>query len=295
MDDLNLQLLVLFTLLLCIAGGYRIWIQPRKPKFAGKLLLLVMIATMCGGILGSIAWWIDDPRGFAWDLEPLAARMLAGAGWAFGIATFAALQRPTVHRIRLVLWMLVVYLLPLTVAIVAFHLAVFDFSQPISYAFFVTVLALLLPTLGFLVRQPEIDGHDLGDTVMNPKARYTDTWLRLLLIVIGLWGLALFLAPNGPIASLWPWAGMELCSRLIGTMLLTIAAAIIYTLSTGTTTGLTLAVTGVYSAGVVVANVAGMFSEASILWPYVIVFGAVGVGSFYFLWQAGRALRTGRI
>jgi hypothetical protein len=78
-------------------------------------MLLLSVVTLVGGLLGSIGWWIDDPRSFSWDLPPLASRMLASAGWAFGVATLAALHRPVPRRTRLVMLMLAVYLAPLLV------------------------------------------------------------------------------------------------------------------------------------------------------------------------------------
>lgn len=84
---------------------------------------------------------MDHPSSFSWDLPPLASRMLAAAGWAFGVATLAALQRPVPHRTGLL--MLATYLAPLLAAVLLFHL---DPYAPITYAFFAIVLLLNAPT-----------------------------------------------------------------------------------------------------------------------------------------------------
>ena len=115
MGGLLVQFLGLFALLGLAALGYRHWISNRQVGIQGKGMLLLSVVTLVGGLLGSIGWWIDDPRSFSWDLPPLASRMLASAGWAFGVATLAALHRPVPRRTRLVMLMLAVYLAPLLV------------------------------------------------------------------------------------------------------------------------------------------------------------------------------------
>jgi hypothetical protein len=97
-------------------------------------MLLLCVVTLVGGLLGSTGWWTDDPRSFSWDLPPLASRMLASAGWAFGVATLAALHRPVPRRTRLVMLMLAVYLAPLLVTAPLFHLDRFDYHVRILRA-----------------------------------------------------------------------------------------------------------------------------------------------------------------
>jgi len=101
MDGSLVRVLGLFALLGIVAWGYRRWIGVREVGIQGKRMLLLTLVTLVGGLLGSTGWWIDDPRSFSWDLPPLAGRMLASAGWAFGVATFAALQKPVPRRMRL--------------------------------------------------------------------------------------------------------------------------------------------------------------------------------------------------
>src|SRR6186997_2032508 len=122
MNDIAVQFLGLLVFLSVIAGAYWRWVRPHNINLETKGVLLLIIATMVGGLVGSTGWWFDVPQAFSWDLPPLASRMLAAAGWAFGAAAFMTLQRPTASRLRLVLLMLAVYLIPLAIAIVLFHL-----------------------------------------------------------------------------------------------------------------------------------------------------------------------------
>jgi hypothetical protein len=113
MGGLLVQVLGLFALLGLVGWGYRHWISPRRVGIRGKGMLLLCVVTLVGGLLGSTGWWIDDPRAFSWDLPPVTIRMLASAGWAFGVATLAALHRPVPRRMRSVMLLLAAYLAPL--------------------------------------------------------------------------------------------------------------------------------------------------------------------------------------
>ncbi|MBT7075313.1 MAG: hypothetical protein HN922_10440 [Anaerolineae bacterium] len=155
MFDLMLQILALFIGLFV---GYRRWIAPRADSLSrqGQGLLLLLVLTMVGGFIGSFGWWVDDPRTFSWDLPPLAGRMLASAAWAFTVAGLMALQKPAYERVRLLLWMLFVYLVPLALVIFLFHLDYFDFQAPIVYGFFIIVVTMITASSWYLYRQPEI-------------------------------------------------------------------------------------------------------------------------------------------
>src|ERR687890_163461 len=133
---------LLVALLGLAACGYRHWIRPRRVGIHGKGMLLLSVLTLVGGLLGSTGWWIDDPRSFSWDLPPLASRMLASAGWVFGVATLAPLHGPVPRRTRLVMLMLAIYLAPLLVSAPLFHLDRFDPTAPITYVFFALVLTM---------------------------------------------------------------------------------------------------------------------------------------------------------
>src|SRR5688572_3833965 len=103
MDNLIIQLIGLCALLGGTAWAYNRWIRPQSSHWPTTGLPLLLTLVMMGGIIGSVGWWTDDPRSFAWDLPPLASRMLAAAGCAFGAAMLMTLQKPTGRRVRLVL------------------------------------------------------------------------------------------------------------------------------------------------------------------------------------------------
>ena len=273
MDGLLVQFLGLFALLGIVAWGYWRWIRPREVGIQGKGVLLLTIVTLVGGLLGSTGWWIDDPRSFSWNLPPLASRMLASAGWAFGVATFAALQRPVPHRMRLVLLMLATYLAPLLVAVALFHLDRFDPAAPITYTFFALVLLMTVSALWYLIRQPVIvPDTPAGSLPPGPLVR---AWLGLVATVTALWGLALFVTDNGPSALIWAWPGDLLTSRLIAVMLLTVTVGAVYSLQYADASKVMLGVIAVYGFGVALANLWNVLASKPVNPSYAVAFGVM--------------------
>lgn len=276
MDNILVQFLGLLALFAAVGGGYWRWIRPNKAlDWQAKGVLLLIVLTMAGGLIGSTGWWIDEPRAFSWDLPPLASRMLAIAGWAFGAATIMALQRPTQRRVRLVLLMLAVYLIPLAVAIVLFHLDRFDPSAAITYAFFILVTVIVVPTVWFLVHPATV----LPDRPVTPLSPLVRGWLLTVATVTVLWGVALFITDNGPVSLIWVWPGDLLTSRLIAVMLLTLATAALYSLKDADTARVTLVVMVVYGLGAALANLWSATAGRPVQPLYVGVFGVMGVVS----------------
>ena len=277
MGGLLVQSLGLFALLGLVGWGYRHWISPRRVGIQGKGMLLLCVVTLVGGLLGSTGWWIDDPRAFSWDLPPLASRMLASAGWAFGVATIAALQRPVPHRMRLVMLMLAVYLAPLLLTAPLFHLDRFDPAAPITYAFFALVLTMTVAATWYLVKQPVIVPDEPADS-LAPRA-LVSRWLGLVAAVCVLWGLALFVTDDGPSGLIWVWHGDLLTSRLIAVMLLTIALGAVYALRYADIARVMLGVIAVYGFGVMLANLWNILANLPVNLSYVSVFGIMFVTS----------------
>jgi hypothetical protein len=271
MDGLLVQFLGLFVLLGIVGWGYRRWIRPREVGTQGKGMLLLTIVTLVGGLVGSTGWWIDDPRSFSWDLPPLASRMLASAGWAFGVATIAALQRPVPRRMRLVMLMLAAYLAPLLVAIPLFHLDRFDPAAPITYAFFALVLPMTVAALWYLFQQPVIISDEPTDSL--PPTPLVGAWLGLIAAVTAFWGLALFITDNGPSGLIWAWPGDLLTSRLIAVMLLTLAIGAVYALRYADVSRVMLGVIAVYGFGVTLANLWNILVSKPVNPSYVAAFG----------------------
>ena len=277
MGGLLVQSLGLFALLGLAAWGYRHWISPRRVGIQGKGMLLLCVVTLVGGLLGSTGWWIDDPRAFSWDLPPVASRMLASAGWAFGVATIAALQRPVPHRMRLVMLMLAAYLVPLLLTAPLFHLDRFDPAAPITYAFFALVLTMTVAATWYLVKQPVVVSDEPADS-LAPRALVSN-WLGLVAAVCALWGLALFVTDDGPSGLIWVWPGDLLTSRLIAVMLLTIALGAVYALRYADIARVMLGVIAVYGFGVMLANLWNILANLPINLSYVSVFGIMFVTS----------------
>ena len=280
-EAINLLILALsgLVLLACELWGYRRWVQPHAAQINlhGKLMLLLVILTLMGGFIGPFGWWFDVPGSFAWDLPPLASRMLASAGWSFALTAFLALQRPSRRRMRLILLMLAVYLLPLLLALLLFHLDRMNFSEPITYPFLLVVLLLTAGALWFLIRQPAVLPDDPLD--LEPSSGLARAWLWLVAVLSGLWGLALFVTDNGPIPGVWAWAGDLLTSRLIAVMLLTLAAAALFSQNYRDTARITLRAALLYSLGLAIASAWNRLAGLPVKTPYLLVFGLVFLGS----------------
>lgn len=280
MNNLLIQLTGAIVLLAAIGWGYWHWVRPQSAGVEAKLLLLLLILTFSGGLIGSVGWWIDDPNAFSWDLPPLASRMLGAAGWAFGAAALVALWRPVEARLRLVLLMLAIYLGPLAVAIIVFHLDRFDFSAPITYAFFIIVISMVGSTLWFLYRRPVVMTNSAQE--LAPPSGTVRIWLVLVALVTGAWGIALFVSASGPVALVWVWPGDLLTSRLIAVMLLTIAATGAASVRSASAAQMTLVVMMVYGFGVVLAGLLNSAAGKPVPVLYVLGFAGIGILSALF-------------
>jgi hypothetical protein len=259
--------------------GYRRWVLPYGSTLdaSQRGALVLLIVTLAGGLIGSPVWWVDDPRGFAWDLPPLAGRMLGAAGWSFVALCLAALRRPTPDRIWLALTMLAVYLAPLTIAILMWHGDRFDSSAPITYAFFIIVCALLAPTIWLLIRSPAAIPAHPSDPRPTPTS--VARWLLIVALVAGLWGIALFVTDQGPTRLIWAWPGDLLTSRLIGVMLLTIMTGALLGRRSADLARIVLHTTIVYAVGLVVASLWGLLLGQPLQPAYASAFALIGGGS----------------
>jgi hypothetical protein len=294
MNELFIQLIGLTLLIVGLGTGY--WLAARryagKLRFAQKGLLLLVVLTMAGGFIGAFAWWVDAPAGFAWDLPPLASRMLAAAGWAFALACLLALRSPTRQHLRLISLMLTIYLLPLTVAILLFHLDRFDPAAPITYAFFTIVAIMTIAALWYLLRPAG---------VLKPRkqeqlrpTRTVQSWLWVVAVGMGLWGVALFATAQGPISLIWVWPQDLLASRLIAVMLLTIAGAALYSLRLALLARTTLALLVVYGIGVALAGWWNLLAGKPVPPAYVVLFASTGLLSGVLLLVGVTAHPSGR-
>jgi hypothetical protein len=269
------QLVGLLFLLGGMWLGYQQWIHPHAATVtpAGRGLLMLVVVTLMGGLIGSPFWWTDQIWSFSWDLPPLASRMLASAGFAFASLCFLVLRRPSYRRLRLIVILLFVYLAPLAIAILVFHLDRFNFQAPITYAFFAIVLPMILVASWFLFRQPRIIPDQESDTY--PANPVIQVWLMIVAFITGVWGLALIATDSGPSGLIWVWPGDLLSSRLIAVMLLTIAVGALYSFRYSDTARPMLVMILVYSLGLSVASLWNILYDLPIKPLYTAVFSVI--------------------
>lgn len=287
MPTIIVQLIGLAALLGGIGAGYALFVRPRAGELdlQARGLLLLLIVTMMGGLIGSTGWWTDSPQAFSWDLPPLASRMLGAAAVAFIWLNLLALRRPSWERVRLALLMLVIYLGPLAVAIVLFHLDRFDAGAPITYTFFVLVIGMTLSGLWYLVRQPVI----IPRAENSPPPLLTLRWLGGVAALMGVWGVALFVTASGT-SAIWVWPGDLLTSRLIASMLLALACGALYSLRSDDLARVMLSALVIYGAGVALANFIQLVEDRPVKLVYVGVFGALALVSAVLLWRDQRVI-----
>ena len=264
--------------------GYLRWIRPRQATlgFQSTGLMLLLVTTFMGGLLGSPFWWLDLRPSFAWDLPPLASRMLGAAALSFAVVSFITLEQPRRRPVRLVLVLLVVYLLPLVAAALLWHRDRFDFAAPITYGFFTIAAGMTVAALWYWLRQPTC----LPDlTVPGPPSPQVSVWLVFVAAVAGLWGLALFATDTGPLPFVWAWPGDLLSSRLIGVMLLALAAGALIALREASTARMLLWLGLTYGGGLALASLWNVFGGRPVPLAYVVVFGLIALGSALLLWR----------
>jgi hypothetical protein len=272
-------------LLAALVLAFRRWGgRDLGPSGEGFLAKFVLISTTVGGLLGAPFWWFDLPPSFAWDLPPVASRMLAAAAVAFGLAGVLVLERPSEGRTRLYLLLIVIYILPLALVAVGLHFDRFDLSLPVTYGFFSVVIVLLVGGLRTLLR-----GHGFAEA--RPVPFLARAWMVSCGVVVGLWGLALFAMPTRPDFPLvFNWAQDPLTSRLIAAMLITIAAAFLLSCADLGRARLALWFAGLYGIGVTAACGVSVLYAKPVPPLYTGGFAAVGIVSLLVL----AAVRGGR-
>jgi hypothetical protein len=264
--------------------GWRRWIKPYRQDLdvQGRGLLMLAVLTAAGGLIGAPFWWMDYPNSFSWALAPLAARLLAAAGIAFAITGCYALESRNQRLIRSYIVMLAVYLAPLVAAILLFHLERFDWHAPITYAFFTVAVGMAVAAIWHLAR-----GTTLGKSFHNESARdvpaFAQVWLWLVAAIAGLWGLALFFYPHGPIAQIWIWPWDALTSRLIATMLLTLCAGAILALWSAAQARMSLWMFVVYGVGAAAASLWNLTAGKPVPKSYAGAFSVLAVVSLVLL------------
>jgi hypothetical protein len=269
------------ALLVCgIWIGWHRWIRPyhRELNFQALGMLMLAVLTVMGGLIGSPFWWMDDPNSFSWTLPPLAGRLLGAAGFAFAVTGCYVLEQRQQRLIRSYIAMLAVYLAPLVAVILLFHLNRFNWGAAITYAFFAVAGGMAAAALWHLFR-----GTTLGAEFQGPTERsvpwFVQAWLWLVAIVTGLWGLAMFLYPQGPLPQIWVWPQDPLTSRLIATMLLTLCAGALLALHSAAQARMGLWMFTAYGTGAAAACFWNAVAGNSVPVSYAGAFGSLALGS----------------
>jgi hypothetical protein len=267
-------------LLAVLALAYRRWWS--RLNGVGAAARHTLILSTIGGLIGAVFWWQDVDVSFAWNLPPLASRMLGAAATAFGLAGLYALERPTPARVRLHALMVAVYLIPLSLAAITLHLDRFDFSAPVSWGFFAAVGVLSVSSVAALATER-------GREAREPVSAAQSFWLLAAGAVLAACGLALFAVPATAFPLVFNWPSDPLTSRLIAAMLLTLAAIFLVARRNARLLPQAHILGAAYGLGVVVAIMPNILR--GLPWPplYLVAFAVLGVVSTVFPLAGRRA------
>ena len=219
-------------------------------RHATKRTLVLVILTIAGGAGGGVFWWMASPISFSWQLPPLAFRMLGAAGFAFAITGLYVMHRRRASLIRDYIILLAVYLVPLVGAILLFHLDRFNWHAPITYAFFIVAGGMAAAAVWFIACRTMPPFDESPKPVPSTLVR---SYLFLVMVIFGAWGLTLFISPSGRLPQIWVWPQDALTTRLIATMLLTIGTAGLLGRSNTEAVKMSACMFVVYGFGVMVA------------------------------------------
>jgi hypothetical protein len=264
--------------------GWRRWVNPYRIGLdaQGSGMLTLAVLAVAGGLIGSPFWWVDYPGSFSWALPPLAARLLASAGFAFAVAGSYALEQKQQQLIRSYIVMLAVYLAPLVVAILLLHLNRFDWGAPITYGFFVVAGGMAAAAIWHLARGTAL-GPEFSGLPEQPLPSMLRAWLWLVAIITGLWGLAMFLYPQGPFPQIWVWPQDPLTSRLIASMLLTLSTGALLGLRSAAQARMSLWMFVTYGVGAALACFWNMSAGIPVPMTYAVAFCVLGLISITIL------------
>ncbi len=279
--------LALVLLALGMLFGWHRWVRPNATEldFQAKGMLALAILAAAGGLIGSPFWWLGYRESFSWQLPPLASRMLAAAGISFAVVGWLALERMQQRLIHLYIVLIAVYLAPLVVAIGLLHLDRFDWAAPITYGFFLIAGGMTIAALWHLIRRTALGPAEVTSRAGEDRPAPTAVrlWMWAIATIAGLWGVALFVLPNGPWPQIWVWAQDPLTSRLIATMLLTLSAGAIFATSSRESAKLTLWMLVTYGIGVAAAGLMNQVAGKPVPVTYVTTFGIMALISLVLL------------
>lgn len=279
MSDLLVQVAGFLLLCAMVLGGWLRWIKPYEATLdlQQKGLLALVILTIAGGAGGGVFWWMASPLSFSWQLPPLAFRMLGAAGFAFGITGFYVMHRRRALLIRAYIIMLAVYLVPLVGAILLYHLDRFNWHAPVTYAFFIISGGMAAAAIWFIAcrTMPPFD----DDNPRRAPSALVRSYLSLVVVIFGAWGLTMFIFPSGRLPQIWVWPQDALTTRLIATMLLTIGAAGILGCANTEAVKMSACMFVAYGVGVMVACALNASMGRPIPFTYLVAFALLALTS----------------
>jgi hypothetical protein len=274
MSDIAMQAVGLALLLVTTAGAY--WLGLKRlagaPGRDAKLALAFVAATGAGGLSGALPWWLGVEHSFAWQLSPLTGRMLAAASLSFALICLLTVLRPERDRLRLVSLAVLVYLLPLGLAIAAAHLGRFDPDAPITYGFFIVVGVLLAGAARFLLWP----AWPAGAAFISAARPWETGFLAVLALVAGLWGAALFAGMRLNLPGMPGVVYDLLGARLIATMFLTMAAVAVLGIAVPRLAGMALTMIAAYGLGASAASLWSLALGERLPVAYLVFWGGAG-------------------
>jgi len=187
------------------------------------LVRILTVALCAGGAIGAITSFLLIKGGWPWPMPDLAYRFLAGAAVAYAVSSAIALTRRGWAESEILLATVVLYGVPLGVAMLLQPGPV-DWSKPVAWGFVGLVIPALLISSGALWINRGILAGESPDPLPS-RLR----WLLGVIAVAGaVVGLLVFAVPREA-GFVWPWAELgpwkALDSRLLASMLLTIGGA----------------------------------------------------------------------
>lgn len=188
---------------------------------------IVTLALFFGGLIGGLTNFLLLNGFWPWPMPPLAFRFLAGAAAAYVVGSFLTLIHARWVEAELLMLTVLAYGFPLVGAILIDQYLI-DWTKPIAWLFVIIVAFAASIAVIYLWRKR---GAAQAESA-GPLQPSTHLFLISLAALAGLVGLIVFIAPKSA-GFVWPWATLtawkRLDSRLIASMLLTIATGAFYT------------------------------------------------------------------
>jgi len=191
----------------------------RAERGVPLLARFVTIFLLGGGLVGMTTSFFLLKGAWPWQMPDLAYRFLAGAAAAYAVGSLITLLRPNWPASELLMTTVVLYGIPLALAMVFGRNAV-DWGELVAWSF----LSLVIPAVAIALLTVAVNWNAArpAEPAIGRELRMTLLVLGILASVVGAW---VYLAPRDS-GAVWPWAELgpwkPLDTRLLASMLLTI-------------------------------------------------------------------------